>query len=293
MTVSVPNRFISQSLYDIFSVDKNASSQEIKKAYRRLALKLHPDHNHNSMTSTAEFSYITLGYQILCDNEKRELYDDTGSIDEAVDGSTSSESFDTAYDYYRSLFPKFTIDDITSYQLKYINSSDELDDILDAWNKYHKLELVIESVPFADSHQVQRYIDIINSHSDKQCKYTQKQINSLIKKLQRDERVEQHEFDDEQMKSGKKEDDDLFSMIQNKHKANSSKLNEYYDSLYDKYSALQAKSDRHTKQSESDDPLTDADFDRIQREMDAKRNKKENINENESSGSKRKRTSKR
>lgn len=63
--------------YDILGVEKNASSQEIKKAYRKLALEWHPDRNKTS-EATQKFKDINEAYEILSNSEKRAAYDQFG-----------------------------------------------------------------------------------------------------------------------------------------------------------------------------------------------------------------------
>jgi len=63
--------------YDILGVTKGASAQEIKTAYRRQALKWHPDRNKTSEAST-KFKEITKAYEVLSDSKKREMYDQYG-----------------------------------------------------------------------------------------------------------------------------------------------------------------------------------------------------------------------
>jgi len=66
-------------LYDILGVTKNASEKEIKKAYRKLAVKHHPDKNPgNQQQAEIKFKEISEAYSILSDSEKRQKYDKFG-----------------------------------------------------------------------------------------------------------------------------------------------------------------------------------------------------------------------
>ncbi len=67
--------------YEVLGVDKNASSTEIKKAYRKLALKYHPDKTQGDKESEAKFKEISEAYAVLSDAEKKKMYDTYGSTD--------------------------------------------------------------------------------------------------------------------------------------------------------------------------------------------------------------------
>lgn len=71
-------------LYDVLDVSVTATEQEIKKAYRKKALKCHPDKNNHSAESIKLFQEISHAYEILNNEEKRSLYDKYGTVDEAA-----------------------------------------------------------------------------------------------------------------------------------------------------------------------------------------------------------------
>lgn len=63
--------------YEILDVPKNADEGEIKKAYRKLALKLHPDKNPHPKATDA-FKKVSASFVCLSDKEKRNVYDQVG-----------------------------------------------------------------------------------------------------------------------------------------------------------------------------------------------------------------------
>lgn len=73
--------------YDILGVDKGASADEIKKAYRKLALKYHPDRNKEA-DAESKFKEINRAYEVLSDSKKRQTYDQFGAA--AFDGSAGA-----------------------------------------------------------------------------------------------------------------------------------------------------------------------------------------------------------
>ena len=92
------------SYYDILGVHKTASDADIRKAYRRLARKHHPDVNPNNADSEEEFKKVNEAYQVLSDEESRKKYDVYGEnwkhADEFQKAETPSGSF-----VWRSTFP--------------------------------------------------------------------------------------------------------------------------------------------------------------------------------------------
>ena len=64
--------------YEILGTTKSASSEEIKKAYRKLALKYHPDKNKGDKTAEAKFKEASEAYHVLSDNERKQSYDNFG-----------------------------------------------------------------------------------------------------------------------------------------------------------------------------------------------------------------------
>ncbi len=77
-----------RDLYEILGVAKNAAEADIKKAYKRLAMKYHPDKNQGNKEAEEKFKEINNAYSILSDAQKRSAYDQFGHA--AVDGSAGA-----------------------------------------------------------------------------------------------------------------------------------------------------------------------------------------------------------
>src|SRR5699024_2558439 len=66
--------------YQVLGVERDATAQEVKKAYRKKARELHPDHNP-SEEAAEQFKAVTHAYEVLSNTEKRRNYDATGHED--------------------------------------------------------------------------------------------------------------------------------------------------------------------------------------------------------------------
>ena len=74
--------------YEVLGVDRSTDEQGIKKAYRRIAMKYHPDRNPDDADADAKFKEATEAYEVLSDAEKRGAYDQFGhaGVDPSMGG---------------------------------------------------------------------------------------------------------------------------------------------------------------------------------------------------------------
>jgi len=73
---------VAEDYYKILGVEKSAGVEDIKKAYRKLAFKYHPDRNPDNKSAEEKFKQISEAYAVLSDPEKRQQYDQFGSADQ-------------------------------------------------------------------------------------------------------------------------------------------------------------------------------------------------------------------
>ena len=67
-----------RDFYEVLGVDKTANQQEIKIAYRKLAMKYHPDRNPDDPAAEEKFKEASMAYEVLSDDDKRSAYDRMG-----------------------------------------------------------------------------------------------------------------------------------------------------------------------------------------------------------------------
>jgi molecular chaperone DnaJ len=91
--------------YEVLGLERSAGPDEIKKAYRALALKFHPDKNQGDKVSEEKFKELGEAYEILSDPQKRALYDQHGhaAFDRRA-GGFGAGGFHDPIDIFREVF---------------------------------------------------------------------------------------------------------------------------------------------------------------------------------------------
>jgi DnaJ-class molecular chaperone len=100
----------SVDLYTVLSVKNDAKLEDIKKAYRRLALTYHPDKYVNASESTkadasTKFLQIGFAYAVLSDEKRRRRYDNTGMTDEGLEFAAGEDGWEA---YFEAMFERVT-----------------------------------------------------------------------------------------------------------------------------------------------------------------------------------------
>ena len=93
--------------YEVLGVDRNASPEEIKRAYRKVALKYHPDKNPGDKTAEEKFKEASNAYDVLSDPEKRKIYDIRGHAGVHNAGFQGYTNFEDIFTNFGDVFGDF------------------------------------------------------------------------------------------------------------------------------------------------------------------------------------------
>lgn len=134
LLTEVEEFFGTKNLYEVLNIEEHANNDQIKKAYRKASLKVHPDRvaEDEKEKATRKFQVLSQVHHILSDEERRNLYDNHGII-------ANEDRLETEADwsnYWRLLFPKVTANDIQGFMDSYIGSAEEQEDLIKLYNRY-------------------------------------------------------------------------------------------------------------------------------------------------------------
>ena len=93
--------------YDVLGVSRNASEDELKSAYRKLALRYHPDRNPGDKEAEDRFKEAAEAYEVLRDREKRQLYDQFGHAGLEGSGFSGFGGFEDIFSSFGDIFEDF------------------------------------------------------------------------------------------------------------------------------------------------------------------------------------------
>src|SRR6186713_1956326 len=97
-------RVSKRDYYKVLDVPKNAAEADIKKAYRRMAMKFHPDRNPDDAEAEGKFKEAKEAYEVLTDEQKRAIYDQHGHEGLAARGGGGQNAADAFSDIFGDVF---------------------------------------------------------------------------------------------------------------------------------------------------------------------------------------------
>lgn len=98
---------MKRDYYEVLGIPRGASSEEIKRAYRRIAFKNHPDRNPGDKEAEERFKEAAEAYEVLRDSQKRDIYDHYGHEGLSSQGFTGFAGFDDIFGTFSDIFDEF------------------------------------------------------------------------------------------------------------------------------------------------------------------------------------------
>ncbi|WCJ33943.1 Chaperone protein dnaJ 6 [Euphorbia peplus] len=220
------------NLYEVLGVERTASQQEIKKAYHKLALRLHPDKNPDDEDAKENFQQLQKVISILGDEEKRAVYDQTGCIDDA---DLAGDVVQNLREYFRAMYKKVTEADIEEFEANYRGSDSEKKDLIDLYKKYkgnmNRLFCsMLCSDAKLDSHRFKDVLDeAISAGELKETKVYQKWAKQVSKKRPPTSPLKR------KAKSNKQSEGDLLAIISQRRSERKNQFESMFSSMVSKY----------------------------------------------------------
>uniref|UniRef100_A0A5B7C593 J domain-containing protein n=1 Tax=Davidia involucrata TaxID=16924 RepID=A0A5B7C593_DAVIN len=220
-----------KSLYEVLGVERTASQQEIKKAYYKLALRLHPDKNPGDEEAKEKFQQLQKVISILGDEEKRVLYDQTGFVDDA---DLVGDDFQNLKEFFQTMYKKVTEADIEEFEANYRGSDSEKNDLIDLYKKYKgNMNRLFCSMLCSDlkldSHRFKDILDeAIAAGELKSTKAYQKWAKQVVETKPPTSPLRQRE-------KPRKQSEDLYAIISQRRNERKDRFDSMFSSLVTKY----------------------------------------------------------
>ncbi|QPG94398.1 hypothetical protein C2857_005902 [Epichloe festucae Fl1] len=261
--------------YETLGLAKQATADQVKSAYRKAALRNHPDKvsDEQKEEAHAKFQEVAFAYAVLSDPVRRKRYDTTGSTSDSI---VDADGFNWS-DYYREQFKdSVSADAINKFAEKYKGSDEERADVLIAYEECEGdmdqlFERVMLSDIIEDDERFRKIIDEAIVSGDVPAfdsyKREPKRKRSARLKAAKAEAIEAEDYAKELgvhdrlfARKGKKSkgssEDDLAALIQKRQQDRSAS---FLDHLADKYGANSTKGKGGKKRAvEEDEPSEDA-----------------------------------
>ena len=111
--------------YETLGIERNATADDLKKAYRKAAMKYHPDRNPDSVEAETKFKEVNEAYEILSDNQKRAAYDQFGHAAFENTGTGSNGGRGAGFDFASGFADIFDEVQRVRTEFEYVNATNK------------------------------------------------------------------------------------------------------------------------------------------------------------------------
>lgn len=147
------------AFYDLLQVSPTATPAHIRKSFRLLALRHHPDRAGNTPEAIAHFQQLRAVHDLLLDPDRRAAYDADGD-DGTLHGGEPLNT-DAAAAFFAAAGVRVSEEDIVAYESKYRGGDDEMEDLVAFYRRFEgKVGNVLEYIPYSDESDLVRFVHI-------------------------------------------------------------------------------------------------------------------------------------
>lgn len=145
------------AFYDLLQVAPTATPAQIRKSFRVLALKHHPDRAGNSAEATAHFQHLRAVHDLLLDPDRRAAYDHDGD-DGTLHGGDPVDT-DAAAAFFAASSARVSEQDILEYEQRYRGHADEKEDLIHFFRRFDgDVHAVLDYIPYSDESDLLRFV---------------------------------------------------------------------------------------------------------------------------------------
>ncbi|KAL9828430.1 putative DnaJ domain, Chaperone J-domain superfamily [Arabidopsis thaliana] len=234
-----------KNLYEVLGVEATASPQEIRKAYHKLALRLHPDKNKDDEDAKEKFQQLQKVISILVD-----------------DADLSGDVVDNLRDFFKAMYKKVTEEDIEEFEANYRGSESEKNDLIELYNKFKgKMSRLFCSMlcsnPKLDSHRFKDIIDEAIAAGEVKSTKAYKKWAKEIAEMEPPTNPQKM-----RRKAAKAADKDLYAVMSQRRDERKEKFDSMFSSLVSRYG------------SNADSEPNEEEFEAAQRKVESRRSSK-------------------
>ncbi|KAL2101733.1 hypothetical protein ACEWY4_003494 [Coilia grayii] len=229
--------FKTSNLYEVLGVNKEASDADVRRAYYKVSLQVHPDRAQGDELATEKFQALGKVYEVLKDKDQRAIYDEQGIVDEESDCLDQDRNWE---EYWRLLFPKISLADIQEFEKKYKGTAEEKEDLSRLYTQHEgDMDQIMAAALFAEDDEEPRIRGILQDLVDAEELPAYKAFTheSAKKRSSRKRRAqkEREEAEELQKEMGISSNDSLEALIKRRQKSSEHGFNSLIAGLEAKY----------------------------------------------------------
>ncbi|XP_055716302.1 J domain-containing protein CG6693 [Phlebotomus papatasi] len=251
----------TRDVYKLLDIDKNTLEKDVKKAYYKLSLKVHPDRvpEEEKAEATEKFKILGKIHAVLSDPDRKKLYEEKGIIDDDEDETKLA----TWIEMWKTIFKPISDEDIDNYQKNYVGSDLEKSDIKKAYlGGKGCINYMMSAVPFMAVEDEPRIIELVKEwiEAGEVPEFKIFTEEPKAKRNRRHKKYARESLEAEEIKAKlAKEGNSLEKQIMKRQNERAQQYDNFFDDLLKKYGEDKPKNkkkgEKKGQQKESKEPM--------------------------------------